>query len=49
MARVWLVTGCFSGFGRQVAIAAAKIDDTVIAGSRNPSKLDDLRGMDNGK
>lgn len=30
-ARVWLITGCPSGFGRQIAIAAAQIGDTVVA------------------
>lgn len=45
--RVWLITGCSSGFGRQIAIAAAKIGDTVVATSRDPSKLEDLKGVGN--
>lgn len=49
MARVWLITGCSSGFGRQIAIAAANLGDTVVAGTRNPSKLEDLKETDNGK
>ncbi|GIJ86503.1 hypothetical protein Asppvi_005392 [Aspergillus pseudoviridinutans] len=47
MARVWLITGCSSGFGRQIAIAAAKIGDTVVATSRDPSKLEDLKQTGN--
>ncbi|KAL4890070.1 hypothetical protein BDV59DRAFT_185180 [Aspergillus ambiguus] len=47
MARVWLITGCSSGFGRQIAIAAAQIGDTVVATSRDPSKLEDLKAIGN--
>lgn len=43
MARVWLITGCSSGFGRAVAIAAARIGDTVVAATRSPEKLEDLK------
>ncbi|KAL4943163.1 hypothetical protein BDV06DRAFT_190634 [Aspergillus oleicola] len=42
MPRIWFVTGCSSGFGRQLAIAAAQNNDTVVATSRDPSKLSDL-------
>lgn len=47
MARVWLITGCSSGFGRQIAIAAASIGDTVIAASRSPDKIQDLKKAGN--
>lgn len=47
MARVWFITGCSSGFGRQIAIAAARLGDTVVAGSRNTSKLEDLKTIGN--
>lgn len=43
MARVWLITGCSSGFGRQLAIAAARKGDTVVAASRDPLKIQDLK------
>jgi len=43
--RVWLITGCSSGFGREIAIAAAKGGDTVVAASRDPSKLENLKEM----
>lgn len=47
MARVWLITGRSSGFGRQIAIAVAHIGDTVVATSRDPSKLTDLQELGN--
>ncbi|KAF4159892.1 hypothetical protein CNMCM6936_006502 [Aspergillus lentulus] len=50
MAHVWLITGGSSGFGRQVAIAAAKMADTVVASlatSWDPSKLEDLKSIGN--
>ncbi|KAG2417680.1 hypothetical protein HFD88_008899 [Aspergillus terreus] len=42
MPRVWFITGCSSGLGRQLAITAAKHQDRVVATSRDPSKLSDL-------
>ncbi|KAJ5087427.1 hypothetical protein N7456_011043 [Penicillium angulare] len=42
MPRVWFITGCSSGFGRQLAITAAQNKDIVVATSRDPSKLADL-------
>ncbi|PKY09118.1 NAD(P)-binding protein [Aspergillus campestris IBT 28561] len=42
MPRIWFITGCSSGFGRQLAIAAAQNKDTVVAASRDPTKLADL-------
>lgn len=47
MVRVWLITGCSSGFGRQIAIAAAKAGETVVAASRDPSKIESLKSMGN--
>ena len=50
MAHVWLITGGSSGFGRQIAIAAAKMADTVVASlatSWDPSKLEDLKSIGN--
>ncbi|KAB2573275.1 Short-chain dehydrogenase/reductase SDR [Lasiodiplodia theobromae] len=43
MARVWLITGCSSGFGRAIALAAAAHGDKVVATARDVSKLADLR------
>lgn len=45
MTRTWFVTGCSSGLGRQLAITAVQNNDTVIATSRDPSKLADLASM----
>jgi len=40
---VWLITGCSSGFGKEIARAALKHGDKVIATSRNTSSLSDLK------
>lgn len=49
MARVWLVTGCSSGFGRELAkaIAARCVEqgDRLIATSRGGRGLEELEGM----
>jgi NAD(P)-dependent dehydrogenase (short-subunit alcohol dehydrogenase family) len=41
-AKVWLVTGASSGFGRAVAEAAVAAGDTVIGTARRTEALDDL-------
>ncbi|TMW67864.1 hypothetical protein Poli38472_007536 [Pythium oligandrum] len=40
--KVWLITGCSSGFGRELAIAARKRGDYVIATAR---KVETLMGL----
>ncbi|KAJ5130445.1 uncharacterized protein N7515_006484 [Penicillium bovifimosum] len=45
MPRIWFITGCSSGFGRELAITAAKNGDTVVATSRDPSKLEALASL----
>ncbi|KAH7026076.1 3-oxoacyl-reductase, partial [Microdochium trichocladiopsis] len=45
MPRVWIITGASSGFGLQLAKIAAAAGDTVIAASRNPSKLGGIPGV----
>lgn len=40
--KVWLITGCSSGLGHDVASAALDQGDVVIATTRNPSRLGDL-------
>ncbi|KAF7591607.1 hypothetical protein BBP40_001307 [Aspergillus hancockii] len=45
MSRIWFITGCSSGFGRQLAITAAQNGDQVVATSRDPSKLNDLQDL----
>lgn len=41
-ARVWLITGATSGFGRAIAEAALGAGDQVVAAARRPDALDDL-------
>ncbi|KAK3898697.1 hypothetical protein C8A05DRAFT_37712 [Staphylotrichum tortipilum] len=43
--RVWLITGCSSGFGLRLAQTVAARGDLVIAGSRNPDKATELAGQ----
>ena len=43
MSKVWLITGCSSGFGHEIALAALGRGDQVIATARDPVKLEDLR------
>jgi NAD(P)-dependent dehydrogenase (short-subunit alcohol dehydrogenase family) len=40
--RVWLITGCSSGFGREIARAALAAGDRVVATARRPEALADL-------
>lgn len=40
--RVWLITGCSAGFGRELALAALAAGDRVMATARRP---DDLAGL----
>lgn len=40
--RVWLITGCSAGFGRELALAALAAGDRVMATARRPHLLADL-------
>jgi NAD(P)-dependent dehydrogenase (short-subunit alcohol dehydrogenase family) len=40
---VWFVTGCSTGFGRELVHAALSRGDKVIATARNASKLELLK------
>ncbi|HUE06463.1 MAG TPA: oxidoreductase [Acidimicrobiales bacterium] len=42
MPKTWLVTGSSRGFGREIAEAALKRGDQVLATARNPDQLDAL-------
>ncbi|WP_035856270.1 SDR family NAD(P)-dependent oxidoreductase [Cryptosporangium arvum] len=44
MQKTWLITGCSSGFGREIALAALAAGDQVLAGARKPGVLAELRG-----
>ncbi|KAI9688868.1 MAG: putative secondary metabolism biosynthetic enzyme [Bathelium mastoideum] len=43
--KIWLITGCSSGFGHAIALAALARGDTVVATARDPSKLSDLANL----
>ncbi|KAL8680155.1 MAG: hypothetical protein Q9224_000374 [Gallowayella concinna] len=43
--RVWLITGCSSGFGQEIAKAALKYGERVVATARDPTKLKDLESL----
>jgi NAD(P)-dependent dehydrogenase (short-subunit alcohol dehydrogenase family) len=40
--RVWLISGCSSGFGREMVLAALAAGDRVMATARRPETLADL-------
>src|SRR3954453_8469628 len=40
--RVWLITGCSTGFGRELARQALERGDRVVLTARNKAQLDDL-------
>jgi NAD(P)-dependent dehydrogenase (short-subunit alcohol dehydrogenase family) len=42
MQRTWFITGSSRGFGREIATAALKRGDRVVATARKPDQLDDL-------
>lgn len=42
-AKVWLITGCSSGFGSQLALEALSRGFNVIATARNPAKTSHLK------
>lgn len=45
--KVWLITGCSSGLGHSLAMAALNNGHKVIATSRNPTRTPDLvRGVE---
>lgn len=43
VSKVWFITGCSSGFGKELALGALRRGDKVIATARNASKLDDIK------
>lgn len=45
--RVWLITGCSSGFGRELVSAAASRGDRVIATARKIEDLDYCQSISN--
>lgn len=47
--RVWLITGCSAGFGRELALAALAAGDRVMATARRPEQLADLVAAGDGR
>ncbi|MFC0027930.1 oxidoreductase [Micromonospora chaiyaphumensis] len=47
--RVWLITGCSSGFGRELALAAVAAGDRVMATARRPETLTELADQGRGR
>ncbi|MCP2358333.1 NAD(P)-dependent dehydrogenase (short-subunit alcohol dehydrogenase family) [Nonomuraea thailandensis] len=47
--RVWLITGCSTGFGREIALAALAAGDRVMATARRPETLADLAEIGGGR
>jgi len=45
MPRVWLITGCSSGIGRELAGAALEVGDCVALSARDAATLRDLAGI----
>lgn len=45
MSKTWLITGCSSGFGSEIAIQALNRGDTVVATARNPAKIEHLKAL----
>lgn len=41
--KVWLISGCSSGFGAALVREALSRGDAVIATARNPAKISDLK------
>jgi NADP-dependent 3-hydroxy acid dehydrogenase YdfG len=40
--KIWLITGCSSGFGQRLALAAAQRGDQVIATARNVRTIGEM-------
>jgi NAD(P)-dependent dehydrogenase (short-subunit alcohol dehydrogenase family) len=47
--QVWLITGCSSGFGRELVRAAVAAGDRVMATARRPEVLADLMDLGQGR
>jgi NAD(P)-dependent dehydrogenase (short-subunit alcohol dehydrogenase family) len=47
--RVWLITGCSAGFGRELTLAALAAGDRVMATARRPETLNDLAARGGGR
>ncbi len=42
MSKVWLITGCSTGFGRELATNALEAGHKVVVTARNPKDIEDI-------
>ena len=42
MSKVWIITGCSTGFGRELALAALEAGHKVVVTARNPEDIKDI-------
>ncbi len=42
MSKVWLITGCSTGFGRELATNALEAVHKVVVTARNPKDIQDI-------
>ena len=49
MQKIWLITGCSSGFGYYLAKKLITLGETVVATARNVGSLDSLKTKDSNK
>lgn len=47
--KTWLITGCSSGFGRRLAVAAADRGDQVVATARDPRAIEEMASAYDGR
>ena len=47
--KTWLITGCSSGFGKRLALAAADRCDRVVATARDPQAIEHLAAAYDGR
>jgi NAD(P)-dependent dehydrogenase (short-subunit alcohol dehydrogenase family) len=47
--RIWLITGCSAGFGKELVLAALAAGDQVMATARQPQQLTDLIAQGGGQ
>lgn len=47
--KTWLITGCSTGFGRRLALAAANRGDQVVATARDPRAIADMASAYGGR
>ncbi|MBX2841017.1 MAG: SDR family NAD(P)-dependent oxidoreductase [Flammeovirgaceae bacterium] len=49
MGKIWFVTGCSTGFGKELAIYAAQKGDTVVGTLRKSDQIEEFNNLEPGK